>query len=112
MPPLKIVIPQSSTSEQDTGTSRNGKNSSQRSHQALPYVVASSNNDIADKENTSGTSSPTESSKTDDKKETNSGNSEEQVGVHFFVAIHLLSEKTLRYSKILSHRASVYNRGL
>lgn len=85
VPPLKIVIPQSSTSEQDTGTSRNGKNSSQRSHQALPYVVASSNNDIADKENTSGTSSPTESSKTDDKKEINSGNNEEQVGVHFLV---------------------------
>lgn len=43
VPPLKIVIPQQTTTgDQDTG-SRNGKNTSARSHAALPYVVASSN---------------------------------------------------------------------
>ncbi|XP_014230586.1 uncharacterized protein LOC106654938 isoform X4 [Trichogramma pretiosum] len=49
VPPLKIVIPQSTTSEQEQGN-RNGKNTSNRSHQ-LPYVVATSNsNDSTDKE--------------------------------------------------------------
>ncbi|KAL7292145.1 hypothetical protein TKK_0014219 [Trichogramma kaykai] len=49
VPPLKIVIPQSTTSEQEQGN-RNGKNTSSRSHQ-LPYVVATSNsNDSTDKE--------------------------------------------------------------
>lgn len=43
VPPLKIVIPQQNTTgDQETG-SRNGKNTSARSHAALPYVVASSN---------------------------------------------------------------------
>ncbi|XP_023244960.1 uncharacterized transmembrane protein DDB_G0289901 [Copidosoma floridanum] len=77
VPPLKIVIPQSTVSEQEQGN-RNGKNNSNRGHQ-LPYVVASSNsNDSTDKEQgmsvvTSGTTSPIDnggaSSKTDEKKE-------------------------------------------
>ncbi|KAL1517982.1 hypothetical protein ABEB36_001673 [Hypothenemus hampei] len=73
VPPLKIVIPQSSTNEQETGTSRNGKNNSQRTHQALPYVVASSNsNDSSDKETTTGANSPENAgnAKEVDKKET------------------------------------------
>lgn len=78
VPPLKIVIPQSSTNEQDTGPSRNGKNNSQRSHQALPYVVASSNNEV-DKETTAGNVSPTDNSKTEEKKETATVNTDEQV---------------------------------
>lgn len=72
VPPLKIVIPQSTTSEQEQGGNRNGKNPLNRGHQ-LPYVVASSNsNDSMDKEpgqSASGTTSPTESTKGDDKKE-------------------------------------------
>ncbi|XP_019765671.1 ankyrin repeat domain-containing protein 11 isoform X4 [Dendroctonus ponderosae] len=81
VPPLKIVIPQSSTNEQDTGTSRNGKNASQRVHQALPYVVASSNsNDSSDKETALGTNSPdsTGNSKDNDKKEAPSTQTDEQ----------------------------------
>lgn len=81
VPPLKIVIPQSSTSEQDTGTSRNGKNNSQRTHQALPYVVASSNsNDATDKEVSVTTASPenTATSKESDKKEPVAGQGDEQ----------------------------------
>ncbi|XP_011632507.1 mucin-5AC [Pogonomyrmex barbatus] len=74
VPPLKIVIPQSTASEQEQGN-RNGKNVANRSHQ-LPYVVASSNsNDSTEKEQsqlTSGTTSPTEGSigvKGEDKKD-------------------------------------------
>ncbi|XP_043278410.1 dentin sialophosphoprotein [Venturia canescens] len=81
VPPLKIVIPQSTTSEQELGA-RNGKNTSNRNHQ-LPYVVPSSNsgsgssssNDSADKDqplSASGTTSPTETSnasKNDEKKD-------------------------------------------
>ncbi|XP_043495142.1 ankyrin repeat domain-containing protein 12-like [Polistes fuscatus] len=74
VPPLKIVIPQSTTSEQEQGN-RNGKNTSNRSHQ-LPYVVPSSNsNDSTDKDqnqSASGTTSPTENgsgTKVDDKKD-------------------------------------------
>ncbi|XP_015594985.1 uncharacterized protein LOC107267582 [Cephus cinctus] len=71
VPPLKIVIPQSTTSEQEQG-SRNGKNTSNRSHQ-LPYVVASSNsNDSTDKDQSqsaSGTTSPMEGSNTTTKTE-------------------------------------------
>ncbi|XP_043252281.1 ankyrin repeat domain-containing protein 11 isoform X2 [Colletes gigas] len=74
VPPLKIVIPQSTTSEQEQGN-RNGKSTSNRSHQ-LPYVVASSNsNDSTDKDQSqsaSGTTSPTESgnsTKSEDKKD-------------------------------------------
>ncbi|KAI4500966.1 hypothetical protein M0802_003769 [Mischocyttarus mexicanus] len=74
VPPLKIVIPQSTVSEQEQGN-RNGKNTSNRSHQ-LPYVVPSSNsNDSTDKDqnqSASGTTSPTENgsgTKVDDKKD-------------------------------------------
>ncbi|XP_011311574.1 dentin sialophosphoprotein isoform X2 [Fopius arisanus] len=66
VPPLKIVIPQTTEQEQI----RNGKNQP-RGHQ-LPYVVASSNsNDSIDKDqtqSTSGTTSPTES-KPEEKKD-------------------------------------------
>lgn len=82
VPPLKIVIPQSSASEQETGGNRNGKNSSQRS-QALPYVVASSNTgESADKDGQiSGTTSPTDSNsgKTGDEKKESGNLSEDQV---------------------------------
>ncbi|XP_046473793.1 ankyrin repeat domain-containing protein 12 isoform X1 [Neodiprion pinetum] len=73
VPPLKIVIPQSTVSEQEQGN-RNGKNTSNRNHQ-LPYVVASSNsNDSTDKDqnqSASGTTSPTEGapSKSEEKKD-------------------------------------------
>ncbi|CAL1680846.1 unnamed protein product [Lasius platythorax] len=74
VPPLKIVIPQSTASEQEQGN-RNGKNIANRSHQ-LPYVVASSNsNDSTEKDqnqSTSGTTSPTENTtntKGEDKKD-------------------------------------------
>ncbi|XP_031347220.1 ankyrin repeat domain-containing protein 12 isoform X3 [Photinus pyralis] len=79
VPPLKIVIPQS-TSEQESGSTRNGKNNSQRSHQALPYVVASSNNESSEKDATSGTTSPTETPavKNEEKKEQTAG-SDDQV---------------------------------
>ncbi|KAK3913205.1 Ankyrin repeat domain-containing protein 11 [Frankliniella fusca] len=64
VPPLKIVIPQqSATLEPEPGT-RVGKNGTSRHHQALPYVVASSNsNDSApEKEGGgSGSASPTDS---------------------------------------------------
>ncbi|RZC40936.1 ankyrin repeat domain-containing protein 11 [Asbolus verrucosus] len=85
VPPLKIVIPQSANSEQESGTSRNGKSSSQRAHPALPYVVASSNSssDSNDKEMVSGTVSPDgiNTGKNDDKKETSTtSQAEEQVG--------------------------------
>ncbi|XP_037905597.1 ankyrin repeat domain-containing protein 11 isoform X2 [Hermetia illucens] len=66
VPPLKIVIPQQSSSgDMETG-SRNGKNNSNRSHAALPYVVASSSNSndslTADKESASSRcASPAES---------------------------------------------------
>lgn len=76
VPPLKIVIPQSTASEQEQGN-RNGKNIANRSHQ-LPYVVASSNsNDSTEKDQNqsiSGTTSPTEgniSTKGEDKKDFN-----------------------------------------
>ncbi|XP_012214566.1 ankyrin repeat domain-containing protein 12 isoform X2 [Linepithema humile] len=74
VPPLKIVIPQSTASEQEQGN-RNGKNIASRSHQ-LPYVVASSNsNDSTEKDqnqSASGTTSPTEGNTTakgEDKKD-------------------------------------------
>ncbi|KAF5277119.1 hypothetical protein FQA39_LY06357 [Lamprigera yunnana] len=83
VPPLKIVIPQSS-SEQESGSTRNGKSSSQRSHQALPYVVASSNNESADKEAISGNTSPTETPnvKADDKKEAPAASEDQRSGHH------------------------------
>lgn len=45
VPPLKIVIPQSGNNEGDSGSNRNGKANSQRTHAALPYVVTSNSND-------------------------------------------------------------------
>ncbi|KAJ8927506.1 hypothetical protein NQ314_020001 [Rhamnusium bicolor] len=84
VPPLKIVIPQTTSSEQESGNGRNGKNSSQRTHQALPYVVASSNsNEPNEKETTAGTASPETSAtiKGDDKKDSSgTGPSEERGG--------------------------------
>lgn len=87
VPPLKIVIPQSSTSEQESGQSRNGKNSSQRS-QALPYVVPSSNSsDNSEKDNSGGTTSPTESvGKAEDKKDTSGNSGDDQVGLIIILA--------------------------
>ncbi|XP_031347221.1 ankyrin repeat domain-containing protein 12 isoform X4 [Photinus pyralis] len=83
VPPLKIVIPQS-TSEQESGSTRNGKNNSQRSHQALPYVVASSNNESSEKDATSGTTSPTETPavKNEEKKEQTAGSDDQRAGHH------------------------------
>ena len=90
VPPLKIVIPQQSAAMEQEQGNRNGKNGTTRHHQALPYVVASSNSadSVPDKE-ASGTvgsasasasgSSPSElgsnniSVKNDDKKESISG---------------------------------------
>lgn len=67
VPPLKIVIPQG---DQETGATRNGKNTSTR-NQALPYVVASSNNSndsTADKDSTSSRcTSPVDPIKIDEK---------------------------------------------
>jgi len=52
VPPLKIVIPQQSASMEQEQGNRNGKNGTARHHQALPYVVASSNSadSVPDKE--------------------------------------------------------------
>ena len=90
VPPLKIVIPQQSAAMEQEQGNRNGKNGTTRHHQALPYVVASSNSadSVPDKE-ASGTvvsasasssgPSPSElgsnniSVKNDDKKESISG---------------------------------------
>lgn len=76
VPPLKLVV-QNSNSEPEPGN-RNGKNTSNRSHQ-IHYVVASSNsNDSMDKDQmmsgaTSGTTSPLDGSgsapKSEDKKD-------------------------------------------
>ncbi|XP_063983225.1 ankyrin repeat domain-containing protein 12 isoform X2 [Diachasmimorpha longicaudata] len=84
VPPLKIVIPQTTEQEQ----TRNGKNPSTRGHQ-LPYVVASSNsNDSTDKDqtqSTSGTTSPTEasgSSKSDEKKDFSGAIHNEERSIH------------------------------
>jgi hypothetical protein len=59
VPPLKIVIPQQSASMEQEQGNRSGKNGTARHHQALPYVVASSNSAdaVADKEASSATSS-------------------------------------------------------
>lgn len=74
VPPLKIVIPQQTTSQDpDLGT-RNGKNISTRNSAALPYVVASSSNsnDSADKESVSSRcTSPSDSTKGADEKKLN-----------------------------------------
>lgn len=103
VPPLKIVIPQSTASEQEQGN-RNGKNVANRSHQ-LPYVVASSNsNDSIEKDqsqSTSGTTSPTEgsvSTKGEDKKD-------------FSGTVH--GEERLHHQRVLrsSHRTGNGNNG-
>ncbi|XP_057334198.1 dentin sialophosphoprotein isoform X3 [Microplitis mediator] len=97
VPPLKIVIPQS-TAEQEQGA-RNGKNTSTRGHQ-LPYVVPSSNSsDSNDKDSApaggpaGGTTSPTEAVKTEDKKD-------------FAGAIHN-EERSTHHQRVLrsSHRS-------
>nr|CAD7428409.1 unnamed protein product [Timema monikensis] len=77
VPPLKIVIPQQSTTLEQEQGNRNGKNGASRHHQALPYVVASSNSESSEKDGvgsaSSGNPSPTESnggsSKCEEKKE-------------------------------------------
>ncbi|CAG9838206.1 unnamed protein product [Diabrotica balteata] len=77
VPPLKIVIPQTSNAEQESGAGRNGKNSSQRSH--LPYVVPSSTN-TEEKDSSATTNSPESSantSKSEDKKENSGATSDE-----------------------------------
>lgn len=64
VPPLKIVIPQQSTTLEPEPGTRVGKNGTSRHHQALPYVVASSNSNdsVPDKEGGgSGSASPTDS---------------------------------------------------
>ncbi|XP_065172400.1 ankyrin repeat domain-containing protein 12 isoform X2 [Atheta coriaria] len=77
VPPLKIVIPQSTNQEQESGQTRNGKNNSQRSHAALPYVVPSSND--GEKETNSGNNSPTENiTCKEEKKESAGSNGEEK----------------------------------
>jgi hypothetical protein len=101
VPPLKIVIPQQSASMEQEQGNRSGKNGTARHHQALPYVVASSNSAdaVADKE-ASGTTScvPTSSNgpgaselgsnsnsaKSDDKKDSIAGPllSEDQRSTH------------------------------
>lgn len=62
---------------------RNGKSSSQRSHQALPYVVPSSTNtETTEKDGNANITSPentTTSSKSDEKKENTSGTSDEVI---------------------------------
>ncbi|XP_020299892.1 ankyrin repeat domain-containing protein 12 isoform X3 [Pseudomyrmex gracilis] len=104
VPPLKIVIPQSTASEQEQGN-RNGKNITNRSHQ-LPYVVASSNsNDSLEKDQSqsaSGTTSPTEggtSTKGEDKKD--------------FGAILHGEERSTHHQRVLrsSHRTGNGNNG-
>ncbi|CAH1118962.1 unnamed protein product [Phaedon cochleariae] len=83
VPPLKIVIPQTSNSEQDNGAGRNGKSSSQRAHQALPYVVASSSNSDANSEKDSSSTaagnseSGLVSNKGDEKKDAASNSTDE-----------------------------------
>ncbi|KAL3275901.1 hypothetical protein HHI36_020637 [Cryptolaemus montrouzieri] len=71
VPPLKIVIPQTNSNEQEAGVNRNSKNNSQRTHQALPYVVPSSNtNDSTnEKESNPSTNQEETSSKVEEKKE-------------------------------------------
>lgn len=93
MPPLKIVIPQTTNNEQESGQTRNGKSNSQRSHPALPYVVASSNsNDSNDKETTPGTASPTENVvKSEEKRDTSTTVGDEQVCVSVFLFITKVS---------------------
>lgn len=68
VPPLKIVIPQQSGAEPEQGN-RNGKSSASRHHQALPYVVSSNSNDSEKDGPRSRSVSPTDSLKSDEKKD-------------------------------------------
>lgn len=68
VPPLKIVIPQQTASEPEQGN-RNGKNSTSRHHQALPYVVTTNNNDGEKEGQRSRSASPTDSFKSEEKKD-------------------------------------------
>ncbi|CAH1977481.1 unnamed protein product [Acanthoscelides obtectus] len=83
VPPLKIVIPQTTSSEQEGTTGRNSKSSSQRSQHALPYVVASSgggNGDSSDKDQSATFTSEgatTGASKSNEEKKEASGTSDE-----------------------------------
>ncbi|XP_069692549.1 ankyrin repeat domain-containing protein 11 isoform X2 [Periplaneta americana] len=95
VPPLKIVIPQQSASLEQEQGNRNGKNGAARHHQALPYVVASSDANT-DKEPpaSGGGPSPSEptgagsggggAAKSDEKKDSGAGPlmSEEQRSTH------------------------------
>lgn len=69
VPPLKIVIPQTNSNEQEPGVSRSSKSSSQRTHQALPYVVPSSNNDSNEKDSIPGSGADENMTKPDEKKD-------------------------------------------
>lgn len=75
VPPLKIVIPQTTNSEQDSTASRSSKNNSQRS-QALPYVVPSNSSENSEKD--SGTATEDNNSKNEEKKDNNETNASEQ----------------------------------
>lgn len=90
VPPLKIVIPQSSgTDGQETGSNRNGKSGTQRQH-PLPYVVASSSGEAGEKDGSSGTGSPgTDTGQTgkDDKKEFSGTNSGDDQVIFFLLCL-------------------------
>lgn len=84
---MKIVIPQTNNSEQETGPGRNGKGSSQRTHQALPYVVATSNsNEGTDKEQSAATANTevANNTKAEEKKETVSVTQDEVSNVKLY----------------------------
>ncbi|XP_051174316.1 uncharacterized transmembrane protein DDB_G0289901 isoform X3 [Leptopilina boulardi] len=111
VPPLKIVIPQSTTSEQEQGN-RNGKNTSNRSHQ-LPYVVASSNsNDSTEKDqnqSASGTTSPTEAGTTGGGTGGSSGTaSKAEEKKDFAGALHGEERSSTHHQRVLrsSHRGN------
>lgn len=81
VPPLKIVIPQQTSNQDQELGARNGKNTSTRNSAALPYVVASSSNsnDSADKESVSSRcTSPSDSTKGVDEKKLNASLSNEE----------------------------------
>nr|XP_023013649.1 ankyrin repeat domain-containing protein 11 isoform X1 [Leptinotarsa decemlineata] len=87
VPPLKIVIPQTTSSEQDTGAGRNGKSNSQRAHPALPYVVTTSNssdsNNDKDCSQAASTSAEqtTSTTKGEEKKDAGTGGAPEEAKV-------------------------------
>lgn len=81
VPPLKIVIPQQSGAEPEQGN-RNGKNSTSRHHQALPYVVSSNSNDSEKDTPRSRSVSPTDSVKSDEKKEGVLSSEDQKASLH------------------------------